>query len=460
MTAETTTNDTKAKCANCGHAAAAHGKDGFSACNTKTCRGRSEPCMAFLFPADGGEGATPEGTEPDDAGETTTEQTMPDDAAYDPARPFNPSDHMRVLVHKNKRGEVVGESHYLDVKWRIAWLRSASGVIEGHLPAHPTWRIESEALMPITDMVRDGFAVFRARLWGQEGDGGEFDVWTMISEAHGSEDKDDWRDFIEKAETKAIGRCLANAGYGTAAAAEFEEGDRIADSGVARGGTRKRDPLVGEDGTPHPDCQRKNAEGENLGHGAGSIRRMEAKFPDQGGRWQKGEEIYWCAQKVDGKACGWAASVKEWKDYLAKLNADDPGDPNDPAASESKPDPEPDPEPTPGESLTPSSASAEGSSGETGSPEPSSDGTPPAASSRSQRPTTPSPSNAGTQQAAFNVPAFQAALGEASITVADIKRVFDLETPTAVAFAALMAEHGWTEAELVQATVDAGEATP
>lgn len=449
-------NDTKVKCANCGHAASAHAEDGYGACDTKTCRGRSEPCLAYVFPAETGEGAAPESTEPeaapdptdaDDDG-VTTEETRPNDAVYDPTRPFNPSDHMRVLVHKNRQGEVVGESHYLDVKWRLAWLRSGSGVVDGHLKSHPDWRIESECLMDPGDMVASGFALFRARLFGRTTEDGE--EWIQISEAHGSEQVEDWKDYIEKAETKAIGRCLANAGYGTAAAAEFEEGDRIADAGVQIGGSRqKRDPLVGEDGVPHPDCQAKGEDGENLGHGAGAVKRMMAKYADRGGRWEKGEEIYWCARKgEDGQSCGWANTVKAWREYLAALNADDPGDPNvSPSEAESL-------EPAPGESPTPSSASAEGStSGETASPSPSSSGTPPSASSRSQRPTPPTPSADSPPPVAFDVQAFQAGLTESKLTIVDVQRVWNIERPNGPLFEAFMNEKGWTPQEFIDATV-------
>jgi len=41
-------------------------------------------------------------------------------------------------------------------------------------------------------------------------------------------------DYIDKAETGAIGRALAICGYGTLQAPEFDEQDRLADSPVER----------------------------------------------------------------------------------------------------------------------------------------------------------------------------------------------------------------------------------
>ena len=53
---------------------------------------------------------------------------------------------------------------------------------------------------------------------------------------HGSETAGDWKDYIEKAQTKSLGRALAAVGYGSQFTDdEFAEGERIVDSPVARG---------------------------------------------------------------------------------------------------------------------------------------------------------------------------------------------------------------------------------
>ena len=57
----------------------------------------------------------------------------------------------------------------------------------------------------------------------------------QIASAHGSETKRDFGDYFEKAETKAVGRALAYAGYGTQyVGEELDEGERIVDSPVER----------------------------------------------------------------------------------------------------------------------------------------------------------------------------------------------------------------------------------
>jgi hypothetical protein len=102
----------------------------------------------------------------------------------------------------------------------------------------------------IHHVTKDGMATwFTGGIWwmaGQDITVGHWDVTAgkaVISDetgaqkcaGHGSESKRDFGDFIEKAETKAVGRALAMLGYGTQfTAAEFDEGERIVDSPVDR----------------------------------------------------------------------------------------------------------------------------------------------------------------------------------------------------------------------------------
>jgi hypothetical protein len=103
-------------------------------------------------------------------------------------RAFDPSRYLRKL----------GGRDYLEVKWRVLWLRTE----------HP------DAVME-TEMVRldDSFALFKARV--AIPNGGEATGW-------GSETRQDFFDFIEKAETKALGRALAALGYGTQFCEDFD----------------------------------------------------------------------------------------------------------------------------------------------------------------------------------------------------------------------------------------------
>lgn len=107
-------------------------------------------------------------------------------------KPFDPRPYLRTITTDGKQTE------YLDVRWRLAWLRTE----------HPNARITTEHVQLSEDS-----AVFRAMV--QIPGAG-------CATGYGSETRDDWDDFIEKAETKAIGRALAALGYGTQFAIDFE----------------------------------------------------------------------------------------------------------------------------------------------------------------------------------------------------------------------------------------------
>jgi len=99
---------------------------------------------------------------------------------------------------------------YLPVAGRIAWMREEQG---------EKWGIRTKIVE-----VSENHAIFRALI---------FDACRkLISSATKKETKQGFPDFIEKAETGAIGRALALAGYGTQFAPEFEEGERIVDSPI------------------------------------------------------------------------------------------------------------------------------------------------------------------------------------------------------------------------------------
>lgn len=103
---------------------------------------------------------------------------------------FDPTKHLR-----NVKG-----NNYLDVKWRIMWFRSE----------HPTASIVTE----VKDVPGE-YAVAKAVI---AVDG------KTVSTAHKRQVKDSFFDYLEKAETGAIGRALANFGYGTQFTSEDESG--------------------------------------------------------------------------------------------------------------------------------------------------------------------------------------------------------------------------------------------
>lgn len=77
---------------------------------------------------------------------------------------------------------------------------------------------------PLQIDMEQGFAVFQAEVWL---DG------ILLGMGTKQESKRDFPDFLEKAETGAIGRALAISGFGTIyALQDFDEGDRLADAPV------------------------------------------------------------------------------------------------------------------------------------------------------------------------------------------------------------------------------------
>jgi hypothetical protein len=105
----------------------------------------------------------------------------------------------------------VNGSEYLEVKWRLVWLRDR----------HPDAIVETELVSHV-----DNTAIFRAQV--QIPSAGAATGW-------GSESAGDFRDYLEKAETKAIGRALAALGFGTQFCPDHEFGaahGRVVDSPI------------------------------------------------------------------------------------------------------------------------------------------------------------------------------------------------------------------------------------
>jgi hypothetical protein len=121
--------------------------------------------------------------------------TMSEQSAFDPGK------------HLTK----VSGRDYLEVKWRLVWLRSV----------HPDAQIETELVQH-----QQHNAVFRARVTLPSG---------ASATGWGSEGSDDFGDYLEKAETKALGRALAALGFGTQFCPDFDFGaerQRVVDSPV------------------------------------------------------------------------------------------------------------------------------------------------------------------------------------------------------------------------------------
>lgn len=95
---------------------------------------------------------------------------------------------------------------YLPVAARVLWFREN----------HPEWTIETEAIVLDPDA---GIAVFRARILDEDN--------RLIATGTKMETKSGFGDYIEKAETGAIGRALALAGFGTSFALEIADDDIV-----------------------------------------------------------------------------------------------------------------------------------------------------------------------------------------------------------------------------------------
>lgn len=136
----------------------------------------------------------------------------------------------------------VGSADYLEVKWRLVWLREV----------HPDATVETELVSH-----SDQMAIFRARV-AIPGGGS--------ATGFGSEGYDDFRDYIEKAETKAIGRALAALGFGTQFCPDFDFGaaaGAVVDSPIDFASTRGRRLAAGRgderasSGGPQPATPRQ-----------------------------------------------------------------------------------------------------------------------------------------------------------------------------------------------------------
>jgi len=131
---------------------------------------------------------------------------------------FDPNKYMLKLPKSKK---VVGdngqvrwektETDYLPVAARIAWFRKD----------HPYWSIITKV-----EKWGDKAIVMKAVIKDMLG--------TVIATARKKETEIGFPDYIEKAETGAIGRALAMCGYGTPQAPEFDEQDRLADAPVEK----------------------------------------------------------------------------------------------------------------------------------------------------------------------------------------------------------------------------------
>jgi hypothetical protein len=118
----------------------------------------------------------------------------------------------------------VGKADYLEVKWRLVWLREK----------HPDAVITTDCL----DHAPGKGASFKARIVIPGGG---------AADGHGNESVDDFRDYYEKAETKAIGRALAALGFGSQFCPDHDFGgttEKVVDAPVTRPNAANGKPVA------------------------------------------------------------------------------------------------------------------------------------------------------------------------------------------------------------------------
>lgn len=144
---------------------------------------------------------------------------------------FNPNEHLLELKSRD------GSKDYLPVQWRLVWFREQcpQGTIDTEeLEVDVDREVEAEAFAWNAEKRRSEKIVKRAKGYARykaivtDGKGGR-------ATGTKSENAANFADYVEKAETGAIGRALAALGYGTQFTGdEFNESHRIVDAPVER----------------------------------------------------------------------------------------------------------------------------------------------------------------------------------------------------------------------------------
>jgi len=164
---------------------------------------------------------------------------------------FDPRPHLRQLENG---------SHYLDVKWRLHWLRTE----------HPGASIETELVSLDGDL-----AVCKAVIHVPEGGS---------ATAHGSASGGS---HVEQAESRAIGRALVALGYG----AEFADEDHIQSRGADRPVSLVRQPATVPDHQDRPERGETPAPPVQLQQPERAPRPVRRDPPD-GGEQREPREIH------------------------------------------------------------------------------------------------------------------------------------------------------------------------
>lgn len=130
-----------------------------------------------------------------------------------------------ILPLLNLRGKL-----YLQVAQRLVWFREDN----------PSWLITTSFLR-----MEEDSTIAKAEIFDEIG--------KLRAVGHKREDRKDFSDHLEKAESSAVGRALAMIGYGTQfTAEELNEGERLADAPIDRSNPYAITPPGPQDGNTDP----------------------------------------------------------------------------------------------------------------------------------------------------------------------------------------------------------------
>ncbi|MBX2986849.1 MAG: hypothetical protein KF802_03035 [Bdellovibrionaceae bacterium] len=197
---------------------------------------------------------------------------------------------------------------YLEVKYRLVWFRED----------HPDWSIETE-LISVTDVS----AYARATIRDEAG--------RIIATSHKFESIQGFPDFIEKAETGAIGRALALIGYGTQFCAdELDEGSRIVDAPVPsrQRGERFMGPTAARDRGAMTAGNRNNEDPSRSEDASAAVAGAEAEAGEMASASEPGDYLINFGRKYKGRKVK-EIPKSELQSYLRWLENSDvrPGTP-------------------------------------------------------------------------------------------------------------------------------------
>jgi hypothetical protein len=173
---------------------------------------------------------------------------------------MNPSEEKRPAFEPGRYLMKIDGRDYLEVKWRLLWLRTE----------HPDAAIHTELVKH-----EDGFALFKADVFIPGGHGS--------ATGWGSETVHDFADYIEAAETKALGRALAALGYGTQFCQDFDFA-AVASENAARAQVVDAPINFTRVAGMQPTPTRVAANGSSGAYANGSSRTVPARLPDRAER--------------------------------------------------------------------------------------------------------------------------------------------------------------------------------